>query len=138
MVDPSEIAIPIHEKKIFGMHKIITLIIALVWVANGLYCKILNLVPRHQEIVAAILGTEHARLLTILIGTGEIMLGILILARFQSRKLAMLQMILVITMNVIEFLVVPDLLLWGRFNTLFALGFVLLIYYNEFVLVKQK
>jgi len=118
------------------MNKIITLIIALVWLANGLFCKILNLVPRHQEIVAAILGEEYACLFTIFIGTGEIILGILILARFQTRKLAILQMVLVVTMNVIEFTVVPELLLWGRFNTLFAFGFVLLIYYNEFVLAK--
>jgi hypothetical protein len=30
--------------------------IASVWIANGLFCKLLNLVPRHQRIVARILG----------------------------------------------------------------------------------
>ncbi|WP_420459075.1 hypothetical protein [Neolewinella sp.] len=39
--------------------------LALIWLTNGLYCKVLNLVPRHQEIVAAILGPAHARELTV-------------------------------------------------------------------------
>ncbi|MEP6795220.1 MAG: DoxX-like family protein, partial [Saprospiraceae bacterium] len=52
-------------------HKILTYFIATIWVANGLFCKVLNLVPRHQEIVARILGNNHSRLLTFLIGLSE-------------------------------------------------------------------
>ena len=44
---------------------------------------------------------------------------------------------IVATMNGMEFILVPDLLLWGRFNSIFALLFIGLVYYNEFVLNKQ-
>jgi len=30
--------------------------IALIWLINGLFCKLLNFVPRHEEIVKRILG----------------------------------------------------------------------------------
>ena len=46
--------------------------IAAVWLINGLFCKVLNLVPRHEAIVSRILHTNNARLLTILIGLAEI------------------------------------------------------------------
>ncbi len=37
-------------------NQILNYLIAAVWIANGLFCKVLNLVPRHQEIVARIIG----------------------------------------------------------------------------------
>ncbi len=40
-------------------------------------------------------------------------------------------------MNGLEFSMVPDLLLWGRFNLVFALLFIGIVYYNEFVLKKN-
>lgn len=40
------------------------------------------------------------------------------------------------TMNILEFLFVPQLLLWGRYNSVFAVMFIALIYYNEFKLNK--
>jgi hypothetical protein len=40
-------------------------------------------------------------------------------------------------MNVLEFILVPDLLLWGRVNILFALVFMVIIYYNEFYWSKE-
>jgi hypothetical protein len=39
-------------------------------------------------------------------------------------------------MNVMEFVLVPYLLVFGRFNSLFALLFIGIVYYNEFVLKK--
>tara|TARA_B110000967_G_scaffold208879_1_gene262619 strand:- start:1735 stop:2109 length:375 start_codon:yes stop_codon:yes gene_type:complete len=42
--------------------KTLTYIIAAIWGINGLVCKILNVVPRHEEIVERILGIGHARL----------------------------------------------------------------------------
>jgi hypothetical protein len=35
--------------------KLLTWLIALVWIINGLFCKVLNWAPRHQLIVARIL-----------------------------------------------------------------------------------
>ena len=111
--------------------------ISLVWLTNGLFCKVLNLVPRHQEIVGQILGETYARPITGLIGIGEIILGLVILSRILPRATALMQIILVATMNVLEFILVPNLLLWGKFNTLFALFFIFLVYYHEFILRKQ-
>lgn len=118
-------------------HKILTFIIATVWLANGLICKVLHLVPRHEQIVARILGNDYSRPLTLLIGLSEIVMGIWVLTNFKSKLNAVTQLSVVVTMNIIEFIVVPDLLLWGRLNIVFAFMFVGLVYYNEFVLRKQ-
>jgi len=97
----------------------------------------LNLVPRHEQIVARILGNDYSRPLTLLIGLAEIVMAIWILIKFKSKLNAIAQMTVVATMNIIEFTVVPDLLLWGRLNMVVAFMFVGLVYYNEFVLNKK-
>ncbi len=45
-------------------------------------------------------------------------------------------MVVIGIMNILEFLLVPQLLLWGRFNLVFAILLIVLIYYNEFTLKK--
>ena len=119
-------------------HKMLTYLIATVWFANGVFCKVLNLVPRHEQIVARILGNEHSRLFTMLIGLAETAMAIWIFVRFKSKFNAITQITVVTTMNIIEFIVVPDLLLWGRLNIIFAFMFIGLLYYNEFVLNKKQ
>jgi uncharacterized membrane protein YphA (DoxX/SURF4 family) len=119
------------------IHKILTILIALVWLANGLLCKVLNLVPRHQQIVGRILGETHAGLLTKLIGVSEILMAVWIISGIKSRLNAMAQMIIIGLMNCIEFVLAPDLLLWGKANSVFAFIFIALIYYNEFKLRKK-
>ena len=114
-------------------YKIVLYFIASVWLVNGLLCKVLNLVPRHQEIVGRILSEDYARILTMLIGFSEILMAIWILSKLWPRINAGLQIAIIIIMNILEFILVPDLLMWGRANILFALCFVLLIYWNEFV-----
>ena len=117
-------------------NKILNILIATVWLVNGLFCKVLNLVPRHEEIVGKILHLDRpsANIFTILIGISEILMTIWILSRIKHRLNAITQIIIIATMNTMEFLLVPDLLLWGRLNSVFALLFILVIYYNEFVL----
>ena len=112
--------------------KIITCCIAAVWLANGFFCKVLNLVPRHQQIVARILGNEYSGLLTKAIGIAEIAMAVWILSGIKTRLNAVAQMIIIAIMNTIEFIVAPDLLLWGKFNSIFALMFICVIYVNEF------
>lgn len=119
-------------------HKILTYCIAIVWIINGLICKLLNLVPRHEQIVARILGKEYSRPLTILIGLSEIAMAIWILSGFKARLNAMTQIAVIAIMNTLEFILVPDLLLWGKFNSLFALLLILVIYFNEFYLNKNQ
>ncbi len=116
------------------LHSLLTYFIAAVWVSNGLFCKVLNLVPRHQQIVAAILGEGGARPLTVAIGIAEIGMAAWILSRIRARWSAVFQICVVGIMNVLEFVLVPDLLLWGRANAIFALCFVAMVYYHEFML----
>ena len=112
--------------------------IALVWLINGLYCKVLNSVPRHQEIVGEIIGKQFAATFTFLIGIAEIIMAIWIWSRWRSKLNAITQIIVVMSMNMLEFLLVPHLLLWGRWNILFAILLCCLIYYYEFVLNKNN
>ena len=120
------------------MHKFLTYCIAAIWLANGLLCKVFNLVPRHEQIVARILGVNYSRPLTFLIGLSEIVMAIWILSGFKSRLNAIAQIVIVVIMNTLEFILVPDLLLWGRFNSVFAFLLILIIYYNEFYLNKKS
>lgn len=112
--------------------------IASVWIVNGLFCKVFNLVPRHQEIVGRILNTDNSRFLTLLIGFAEMGMGAWILSGIRKRFNAVLQILLIATMNAIEFIQAPDLLLWGRANAIFAFAFIILIYYNEFQINKKS
>jgi uncharacterized membrane protein YphA (DoxX/SURF4 family) len=114
-------------------HRILLYFISLVWLINGLVCKVINLVPRHEQIVSRILGNNHSRLLTILIGLSEIVMAVWILSGFKKRFCVITQIIVIGTMNTLEYFLVPDLLLWGRLNSLYALLFILLIYFNEFI-----
>src|SRR5688572_24542330 len=102
------------------MHQILTFFIAAVWLINGLVCKLLNLVPRHRQIVASIVGEQYAPVITILIGIAEIMMAIWVVSGIWSRLNAITQILVVATMNIIEFLLVPDLLLWGKANAILA------------------
>jgi hypothetical protein len=111
--------------------------IAAVWLANGLFCKVLNLVPRHASIVAHILNTSYSAILTIIIGLLEVIMAIWILSKIKSKLCAVIQIVVVALMNILEFTLVPHLLLWGRFNIIFASIFVAIVYYNQFVLNKK-
>ena len=117
---------------------IFTYVIALVWLANGLFAKVMNLVPRHQLIVQTIFqdifDAEISFYLTKAIGISEIILAIWIISGYKIRLVALLQIALVMTMNVIEFTLVEDLLLFGRWNLVFAILFSIFIYWNEFIL----
>jgi len=116
------------------IYKLFNYLIAAVWLVNGLFCKLLNGVPRHQDIVARILGNGHAAPLTRMIGLAEIAMAVWIVSGYWVRLNAITQVAIIATMNVLEFILAPDLLLWGRFNLLFAFLFVLLILYNEYFL----
>jgi hypothetical protein len=115
----------------------INYLIAAVWLINGLFCKILNLVPRHQEIVARILGEHYATTFTKLIGLAEIMMFVWVISRIAPVFCARTQIFVILLMNSIEFTLAPDLLLFGKLNLLVALLFSTLILYNEFVLGRK-
>ena len=79
------------------------------------------------------MGHENSRLITLMIGLSEIAMSVWILSGIKPKANAIVQIGVVATMNIIELMVAPDLLLWGRLNILFASLFMLLIFFNEFV-----
>ncbi len=119
------------------VHRILTWFTAAVWLVFGLFCKVLNLVPRQEKIVERILGMQYAEVLTKGIGAAEVVMALWILSGVMPRFNAVAQIAIVSAMNILEFLLAPDLLLWGRFNAVFAALFVIVVYYNEFVLQRD-
>ncbi|TVR43541.1 MAG: hypothetical protein EA402_09570 [Planctomycetota bacterium] len=106
---------------------LLRLFFAAVWLINGLYHKLLDGVPRHREIVARILGEDHATVFTQAIGLGEVCFALWIVSAWWWRLSCALQVVLVLTMNVLELLLAPDLLLFGAVNGLVALGYISLV-----------
>lgn len=123
-----------HVIVCFLLQKILTIAIALVWLINGLFCKLLNLVSRHQQIVAHILGKKHAAFFTKAIGFSEVLMAVWIASGIKPELCAIVQIIIVAAMNIIEFIIVPRLLLFGRMNILVAAVFLLIVYCNAFIL----
>jgi hypothetical protein len=129
--------LPITSMLNKSIQNLLTYTIAGIWVINGFFCKVLHLVPRHEQIVARILGTPYSRSLTIVIGCAEIAMALWIISRIKTKWNAIAQAIIIATMNTIEFIMAPDLLLWGRWNAIFALLLIIIILYNEFYLNRQ-
>jgi len=64
-------------------------------------------------------------------------MAIWILSNIKTKLNAITQILIISTMNTLEFMLVPDLLLWGKFNAIFASILILVIYFNEFYLNKK-
>lgn len=101
--------------------------LVLVWGVNGLWCKVLGQVPRHEQIVARVVGEAMAPALTTLIGLAELGMVAWILSGLFPRLCAITQAAIVMTMNVIEQVIAGELLLFGRFNLLWAAVFSALV-----------
>lgn len=112
---------------------LLNIFIAAVWLINGLVCKVLGLVPRHRAIVAKILGEAHAGLITKLIGFAEIGMTLWVLSGIYPKVNAAIQISIVALMNILEFFIAPDLLLFGRKNALVAIIFIIVVFYRGFV-----
>jgi len=106
---------------------------AFVWLANGLLCKVLNLVPRHEQIVREVLNTEWSREIIILIGLGEACIAFWILLNVKVKLHTILQVFLVAIMNILEFIITPELLMWGKVNSVFALVFIAVVIYHFYL-----
>lgn len=120
------------------MNKLVNYLIVLVWFINGFFCKILNFVPRHKKIVSSILSEDYAREITFTIGVLEIVMVVWILSNYKSRFNAITQIIIIISMNIIEIIFAKDLLLFGNLNIVFAILFCVIIYYQEFILKEKR
>lgn len=116
----------------------LTIFIALVWFINGMYCKLLNFIPRHQAIVARILGEDHAAILTRMIGLCEIFMAVWVVSGIRSRWCTLTQVLLIASMNLIEFFLAPDLLLFGKGNVILAALLISIILINEYAVNKHQ
>jgi uncharacterized membrane protein YkgB len=82
-----------------------------VWLLFGVVFKLLDVVPRHRTIIAAIVGDAASTTATRLIGAAEALMGLWILSGVRPRTCALAQTLAIVTMNVIELSVARDLLL---------------------------
>lgn len=85
--------------------------VAAVWLVFGLGFKVFNLMPRHREIVARVLGRSVAVPMTILIGFGEAAIGLWMASGQWLVACLVLQTVAIISMNVLELIKARDLLL---------------------------
>lgn len=72
-----------------------------------------------------------------MIGVAEILMSVWVLSRYKSKVCAWTQIVVVGTMNIIEFTLASDLLLWGRYNIIFAFLFMIVIFMNEYMVHKK-
>jgi hypothetical protein len=81
--------------------RLIRLAIALVWFYQGLWCKLLGGVPRHQAVVAAVpfIGPAASRAVLVLLGLIECGIAGWVLSGRQLRNAAMAQTVLLVVMN---------------------------------------
>ena len=84
---------------------------ASVWILFGLVFKVLNVVPRHQTIVATVLGDAVAGPVTLGIGVAETAMGIWILSRWRPRTCALAQTLAIVSMNALELTMAKEHLL---------------------------
>lgn len=120
------------------INNVLTIGIALVWLINGLFCKLLNLIPRHELIVSRILGADIAPVAVKIIGVLEILMFCWIISRIKPRLCALIQVLIIAAMNIIEFILAPDLLLFGKVNIIFAALFIVIILINEMLVQRNK
>jgi len=89
----------------------IRILATVVWFVFGSIFKVIGAVPRHREIVAAILGNDIAPLITVLIGLAETTLGLWFLIGFLPRTCAIFQTVAIVSMNALELVYARTLLL---------------------------
>ena len=104
------------------------ILIGSVWVFHGLYSKILNRIPRHRLIVGRILGERFAQPATMVIGGGEVLLGVWVFTGWQPLGCAVVQTLALLAMNALEILLAGDLLISALGMVVLNLGFIALVW----------
>jgi DoxX-like family len=125
-------------QKMTFLPRFLRYLLAVIWFGSGFFAKILNLVPRHTQIVGRLLDAEYARGLTMTIGCLEILMAVWILSRIWPRFCAATQVALVVTMTLLEVIYTPDLLLFGRFNLLPGFLFCCLVLLYLYTLTSSQ
>jgi hypothetical protein len=71
-----------------------------------------------------------------MIGISEVLMCLWVLSKIKSHYCALTQMTVIAIMNIIEFLLAPDLLLFGKLNIILAAVLIIVIFINEFMISK--
>lgn len=82
-------------------NKLIRIAIALVWLYQGFWCKVLGGVPRHEAIIASVpfIGSAAGRVALIMLGLLECGIGLWVLSGRWMRQVAIVQTTLLAAMN---------------------------------------
>jgi hypothetical protein len=82
-------------------HKLIRLSIALVWLYEGLWCKVLGGVPRHAAVISSVpfIGPVGSRIALITLGLAESGIAAWVLSGRRMRQAAIMQTVLLVSMN---------------------------------------
>lgn len=75
---------------------------ASVWIVFGLVFKVMHLLPRHETIVAAVIGPAWAAPATVAVGIAEAGLGVWILSARWPLPCALAQTMAIVAMNLLE------------------------------------
>ena len=104
------------------------ILIGAVWIFRGLYSKLLHGIPRHQLIVAKVLGEKIACPATKAIGVLEVLLGLWVLSGSVPIPCAVVQTLAIVSMNTIEIALARELLISALGMVILNLGFLALIW----------
>lgn len=110
-------------------HRIAGLIAGAVWVFHGLYSKLLDGVPRHGQIIERILGGDIANTARINIGIAEILLGLWAWSGRYRIANATVQTLAIISMNILEIMFAPDLLISAPGMLVLNLAFLAMVWW---------
>jgi len=82
-------------------HKLIRLSIALVWLYQGLWCKVLGRAPGHVAVISAVpfIGPAGSRVALITLGLLECGIAAWVLSGERMRQAAIVQTVLLVAMN---------------------------------------
>ena len=97
----------------FDFHSPITWLrigIALVWLVFGLLFKALDFLPRHNRIVARVVGERRAKGVTLFVAVGETVLGVWMMSGHALVACVALQTAAIVLMNGLELRHARDLL----------------------------
>ena len=84
------------------MYLVLRCLTAGVWIVFGLVFKVMHLLPRHETIVATIIGEKWAGPATVVIGVAETGMGLWILSGRWPIACALAQTIVLVCMNSLE------------------------------------
>ena len=81
--------------------KLICLFIALVWLYEGLWCKVLGGVPRHLAVISSVpfIGPAGSRAALIALGLVECGIAAWVLSGHRMRQAAIVETVLLVAMN---------------------------------------